>query len=176
MGYVYGLIGWPQRQATTLATLIGGTNDTIALYFLARNVRSPFFDRLFLDPDFSVGTFGTIESYADGNPNFPDERAGSNDSDEDNFVDGDGDDYFFRLKFKYLLPIGHGRDQIIRAYGLDRGLLVSGATGGISWNPLVSGRTYFEMKPFYRWFRSIRRQAHSIRFCEDLLRRKGKVE
>ncbi len=63
-GYVYGLIGWPQRQATTVATLIGGTNDTIALYFLARNVQSPFFDRLFIDPDFSVGTFGTIESHA----------------------------------------------------------------------------------------------------------------
>jgi hypothetical protein len=150
VGYVYGLTGWPQRQATTLATLIGGTNDTIALYFLARNVQPPFFDRLFLDPDFSVGTFGTIESYADGNPNFPDERAGSNDSDEDNFVDGDGDDYLFRLKFKYLLPIGHGRDQIIPTPELDRGLLVSSATGGTSWNPLVSGRTYLEMKPFYR--------------------------
>jgi hypothetical protein len=149
-GYVYGLMGWPQRNATTLATLIGGTNDTLSVYLFARNIQTPFWERLFLDPDFSVGTFGTIESYSNGNPDFPDERAGSNDSHEDNFVDGDGDDYFFRLKLKYLLPIGHGRDDIIRAYGLDQGLLVTGATGGTSWNPLVSGRTYLEAKPFYR--------------------------
>ena len=38
------------------------------------------------------------------NPAFPDERAGSIDSDKDNFIDGDGWDNFFRLKFKYLLP------------------------------------------------------------------------
>jgi len=50
-----------------------------------------------------------------------------------------------------LLPIGHGKDQIITTQVVDRGLLVDGATGGESWNPFVSGRTYFEMKPFYRW-------------------------
>lgn len=33
---------------------------------------------------------------------------------------------------------------------MDRGLLISGAAGGESWNPLISGRTYFELVPFYR--------------------------
>ena len=85
-----------------------------------------------------------------GNSDFPDERAGSNDSDEDNYVNSDGGwDNFFRLRFKYLLPIGHGKETII-TQKVDRGLLVDGATGGESWNPLVSGRTYFELKPFYR--------------------------
>lgn len=87
----------------------------------------------------------------DGNPDFPDERAGSNDSDKDNFIEGDGWDNFFRLRFKYLLPIGHGKDTIINTYVVDRGMLKSGATGAKSWNPMTSGRTYFELLPFYRW-------------------------
>ena len=51
---------------------------------------------------------------------------------------------------KYLFPIGHGKDEIISTYELDRGLLKSGATGGESWNPLLSGKSYFQLRPFYR--------------------------
>ncbi|NIS54293.1 MAG: hypothetical protein GWN67_26375, partial [Phycisphaerae bacterium] len=77
--------------------------------------------------------------------------AGSNDSDEDNFVTSDGGwDNFFRLRFKYLFPMGHGRDTIISTQVVDQGLLVKGATGGESWNPFESGLTYLEVKPFYR--------------------------
>jgi outer membrane protein assembly factor BamA len=49
-----------------------------------------------------------------------------------------------------LLPIGHGENDIISTYRMERGLLKSGAAGGDSWNPLVSGKTYLEMRPFYR--------------------------
>jgi outer membrane protein assembly factor BamA len=91
-----------------------------------------------------------MDGYINGNPEFRGERAGSNDSDEDNFVEGDGWDNYFRLRFKYLLPLGHGKDQIIDAYELDQGLLKSGASGATSWNPLVSGKSYLELRPFYR--------------------------
>jgi len=84
------------------------------------------------DPVVSVGYFKDTESYINGKPRFQDESAGSNDSDKDNFVTGDGWDNFFRLKFKYLLPIGSGKDQIISTYKMDRGLLKSDATGGTS--------------------------------------------
>lgn len=47
------------------------------------------------------------------NLDFPNERAGSNDSDKDDYVKGDGWDNFFRLKFKNLLPIGNGQNKII---------------------------------------------------------------
>ncbi len=30
------------------------------------------------------------------------------------------------------------------------GLLESGATGGTSWNPFKSGKSYLELRPFYR--------------------------
>ena len=103
-----------------------------------------------VDPVVSVGYFSDIESYIDGNPDFPNERAGSNDSDEDDFVEGDGWDNFFRLKFKYLLPIGNGRDEIISTVKLKDGLPMSDPKGGTSLNPFRSGRSYLEMRPFYR--------------------------
>jgi hypothetical protein len=111
----------------------------------------PRVERLFMDPILSVGYFKDAEAYIDGNPRFPGERAGSNDSDPDNYITGDGWDNFFRLRFKYLLPIGDGRDRIIAAYKIRDGLLESGATGGNSMNPLADGRSYLELRPFYRW-------------------------
>jgi hypothetical protein len=69
-----------------------------------------------MDPVVSVGYFKDAEAFISGNPDFPGERVGSNDSDQDNFIKGDGWDNFFRLRFKYLLPIGNGRDQVIATY------------------------------------------------------------
>ncbi len=148
--YVSGVVGYPQKQSTLLGTAMVGTKKSGMGFLVGRDIQMPWVERLFFDPILSVGYFSDNEIYVDGDPGFPNERAGSNDSDEDNSVDGDGWDNFFRLKFKYLLPIGHGKDEIIGTFRMERGLLVSGATGGDSWNPLVSGKTYLEMRPFYR--------------------------
>jgi outer membrane protein assembly factor BamA len=129
---------------------MAGSKGSVMGFLVGRDIQMPRVERLFLDPIVQVGYFKDAESYIDGNPDFPDERAGSNDSDEDNFVKGDGWDNFFRMRFKYLLPIGHGRDQIISTYKIDRGILRSGADGGTSVNPLVSGKSYLELRPFYR--------------------------
>jgi hypothetical protein len=149
-GYVYGVVGKPQKQSTLLATFMAGTKGSAMGFLVGRDIRMPRVDRLFFDPIISIGYFKDAEGYIDGNPNFPNERAGSNDSDQDNFVDGDGWDNFFRLTFKYLLPIGSGKEQIISTFELDRGILKSGAAGGYSLNPLISGRSYLELRPFYR--------------------------
>jgi hypothetical protein len=151
VAYVYGVMGYPQEQSLFVSTAMVGTREAAMGFLLGRDIRLPISDRLFLDPIVSIGYFGENESYSGGNPDFPDERAGSNNSDEDNFIEGEGWDNLFRLRFKYLLPIGQGRDTIINTYVLDRGLLISGATGGTSWNPFTSGRTYLEFAPFYRW-------------------------
>jgi len=140
VGYVYGVVGKPQKQSTLLATVMAGSKGSAMGFLVGRDIQMPRVERLFFDPIISVGYFKDVESYINGNPDFPAERAGSNDSDEDNFVEGDGWDNFFRLTFKYLLPMGSGKDQIISTYKIDRGLLKSDATGGTSWNPLVSGR------------------------------------
>jgi hypothetical protein len=149
--YAYAVNGWPQKQAALIATAMAGSNGSALAFLMARDLKIPFTQRLFLDAVVSTGYFKDADIYTEGNPDFPNERAGSNDSNKDDYVESDGGwDNFFRLRFKYLLPIGNGKDEIITTQVVDRGLLVDGATGGESWNPFVSGRTYFEMKPFYR--------------------------
>ncbi len=150
VAYVYAVVGYPQKQSTLLATAMAGTNGSAMGFLVGRDIQMPRVERLFLDPVVSVGYFSDADAYIDGNPDFSDERAGSNDSDKDDFVTGDGWDNYFRLKFNYLLPIGNGKDQIISTYKIDRGLLKSGADGGTSLNPLVSGKSYLELRPFYR--------------------------
>jgi hypothetical protein len=148
-GFVYGKVGSPQKQATILTTVMVGTKGGMG-FLVGKDIQMPRIERLFFDPIVSVGYFSDSASYVDGNPDFTDERAGSNDSDEDNYVEGDGWDNFFRLKFKYLLPIGNGRDDIITTYKIKDGLLMSDPVGGTSLNPFKSGRSYLEMRPFYR--------------------------
>lgn len=77
------------------------------------------------------------------------EREGR-ESSVDNYVEGKGWDNFIELRFKYLLPVGHGRDHIINTFRVKDGLLASGVAGGHSWNPLESGRSLIEFTPFYR--------------------------
>src|SRR6185369_2510435 len=78
--------------------------------------------------------------YADGNPGYAAQHAGSNGSAYGNYITGNGWDNFARVTFRYLLPVGWGHDHLVDDYRLDRGLLVAGASGGASPNPLESGR------------------------------------
>ncbi len=149
-GYVYGVSGWPQKQATLLSTTIGGTTGSAMSFLIGKDLQIPFAQRWFMDPVMSVGYFNDAESYGNGNPDYRGEQAGSNDSDEDNYVEGSGWDNYFRFKFKYLFPMGHAKDTIISTYKVSGGHLIEGATGGESMNPFTSGLTYLELRPFYR--------------------------
>jgi hypothetical protein len=149
-GYVYGRSGWPEPQSRALGTVMAGTRGTAMLLLAGQDLRTPWLDRLFIDPFGSVGYFGEIESYINGNPDFPNQNAGTNDSDKDNFVRGEGFDNFLRIRFHYLLPIGHGRDQIVPRYEMVDGLPIGGFTGAESLNPLKSGRAFVDFRPFYR--------------------------
>lgn len=149
-GWVEGRIGFPQPNARVLGTVMAGTEGSVLGFFIAEDLQIPRVERLFIDPILSLGYYSEADTYIDGNPAFIGERAGTNDSDEDNFVSGNVTDTFSRLRLKYLLPIGHGRDQILPEYKLVDGALVSGATGGTSLNPFKSGRSFVEMRPFHR--------------------------
>ena len=97
---------------------MAGTRGSGMLLLAGQDLRTPWLDRLFIDPFASVGYFGEIESYTNGNPEFPNQDAGRNSSNEDNFIRGEGFDNFARAKFHYLLPIGHGpamadRQQVV---------------------------------------------------------------
>ena len=150
VAYLHSVFGYPQKQSAVLGTAMAGTKGSGMGFIMGRDIQMPRIKRLFFDPIVSIGYFKEFDAFIDGNPEFTGQRSGTNDSHEDNFVEGDGWDYFFRLKFKYLLPMGHGKDHIIHTYKTDEGLLKSGASGGTSWNPLDSGRTFLELRPFYR--------------------------
>ncbi len=150
VGYVYARIRYPEKQSALISTVMAGSNGSAMGFFMGKDLRLPFSGRLFIDPIAQVGYFNDANSYTDGNPQFANERAGTNDSNEDNYVEGDGWDNFFRIRFKYLLPIGNSADQVLNTVELEKGLLKSDKTGPTSWNPLVSGDTYLQLTPFYR--------------------------
>jgi len=150
-GYVYAVNGSPQPQAGMVASVMAGSEGSVMGFLMGQNIRPVrSLERLFVDPILSIGYFDNADIFIDGNPDFPDERAGSNDSDPDNFITGRGRDTFARARFKYLLPIGSGRERILPAFQFDKGILADGANGGDAFNPWRNGLTYVELMPFFR--------------------------
>jgi hypothetical protein len=76
VGYVYGIVGSPQKQTTLLATAMAGTKGSAMGFLVGRDIQMPRVERLFFDPIVSIGYFKDNEVFVDGNPDFPDERLG----------------------------------------------------------------------------------------------------
>ena len=150
VGAAYGASGIPQKQMSFVASAMAGTEGSAAIYFLGKDIQVPGCERLFLDPWLSAGYFQNQNIYIQGNPKYANQQAGSNGSSDKNYVQGDGSDIYGYLTFKYELPMGAVRENPIPTQVVDRGLLVSGATGGKSWNPLTSGITEVQLQPFMR--------------------------
>ena len=150
VGFLYGVAGAPQDQAAVVISAVVGDTGSYSLFFLERNIQVPFMKRLFIDTDLVLSKYSDLRVYTDGNPDFTHERAGSNESDKENYIEGNGSDHYIRLKLKYLLPLGHGKIEVIPTQVLDRGLLKSGEVGAVSWNPLESGRTFIESRIYLR--------------------------
>jgi len=85
------------------------------------DLKLPLSNRLFLSTRIYGGTFGKIEYYQSLNSDFPQEIAGDNDSDKDNFQEADGEDFDISFKFRYFFPIGHGRGDPVARIVLDNG-------------------------------------------------------
>jgi hypothetical protein len=149
-GFSVGKRGWLQPQATIFATVVGGVEDTLYGFLALRDLNVSWSDRIFVDAQFNVGTFGEIDVYTDGNPDFPDQRAGSHGSDEDNFLTGDGTDNAGWIRVVYVLPIGTGRDEPESRLTLRDGLVTDGGRDTSSWNPLRGGYTALGVEPFFR--------------------------
>ena len=141
--------GYGQEQMNIVGALMYSSNDSKGLYLIERNYQIPWAERFFIDLYVILADYKESRAYLDGLPGFP-ERAGSNDSDEDDYLEGEGKDRWGEVRLKYLLPIGNGRDSIIQRYRLKDGLLVEGASGGQTWNPFRGGRTTLESRIFWR--------------------------
>jgi hypothetical protein len=143
--------GYLQPQASSLVNVFAGSNSTYSVFSAVKDWRLAFTQRVFIDGQFMLSDWGELDSYQDGNVHFSGERAGSHDSDSDNFVTVSGKDNYMRAKFRYLFPIGHGRGNPIHEFRVTQGLLTPGyEAGGKAWDPLTSGRTTFDIEPFYR--------------------------
>ena len=149
-GIAGGTSGYVQDQMALFGTFLGTSNNSYAGYLYINDFQIPFLKRLFIDLKGSYGYFTDQRAYVGVNPDFPGERAGSNESSNENFFTGEGKDNWIEFTFRYVLPIGHAKKTSISRYVLDRGLLHSGAAGGSVWNPLKSGRTYIDLTAFAR--------------------------
>jgi hypothetical protein len=151
VGVAYAATGVLQPQFGFIANAFVSSNETFAGFLLARDYQLGSDSRFFADFSILGGEFGRVQTFQNGNPDFPDETAGSNDSSEENYLEAEGTDLFVRLPIRYLLPIGAGREEIIHTYRTQGGLLLpESGTGGDRWNPFAGGRTVLELTPFYR--------------------------
>jgi hypothetical protein len=114
VGPVFVSSGFFQEQLSMFAGGFFTSNSSYSLFTIGQDAQLPFGERWFLDWRMTLNHYDDFDQYRDGNLRYMDKRAGSNDSHEDDFINGSGDDNFVRLTLKYLLPIGHGkgyRDQ-----------------------------------------------------------------
>lgn len=154
VGGFVGIQGLSQKNMSLYTGGLISTNGTKYGFIQFREFYLPFYPRIYIAPDLLGGYFGVINIYK--NPPTlptiydPKLRAGSNESDKNNFMEVSGYDQWYEVKFRYLLPIGHGKDQVHFLPKFENGILVSGEMGGTDWNPFISGRTFIDLKPFYR--------------------------
>ncbi len=152
-GFV-GIQGLAQKNMSLYMGGLISTNGTKYGFIQFREFYLPFFPRVYIAPDILGGYFGVLNIYKDPPATLiqddPKLRAGSNDSDKNDYMEVSGSDQWYELKFRFLLPIGHGKDQIYFSPQLKNGILKSGEMGGTHWNPFISGRTFIDIKPFYR--------------------------
>jgi len=141
--------GYGQPQLSLAGTAFATTNGSWGILANANNLRLRSNGRLFMDVIGGYIRYAEKDSYVSGNPDFPDEQAGSNDSSKANFLDSPARNGFVDVRLRYLLPIGFGRDTIINTFVVQDGILVSGSTGGWTWDPTISGRTYLGLDFFY---------------------------
>jgi hypothetical protein len=139
-----------QPQASIFGTGLVTNNDSALVSGAMNNFR--FGDSRFFWDAFVLADHFTDERFyvdVDFDPTRP--RAGSNDSDKDDFVSGTSNELTFEYTVKYPLPIGGARDNPIGIYHLKRGLLEEGPPGALEWNPMTSGRTTLAAHFFYTY-------------------------
>lgn len=148
---VYAQSGLWQPQVDLVLNGFVSSNGSYNLFFALQDLQLGEDSRWFFDSRNHYGNWGEIHSFSQGNPKFASERAGSHHSSDDNYILTEGTDVYYRARFRYLLPIGDGADNVVHTFRTQNGLAISeDAAGGRGWNPLSSGRTFVSLEPFYR--------------------------
>jgi hypothetical protein len=169
LGAIAGTSGYLQPQTNFAASVFTTSNKSNALFLSLNSYQLPFAKRVFIDFIGSYAYYTDQRVYTGFNADFPGEHGGSNDSSDDNFLQGEGDDDWYELKFKYLLPIGYGKSTLINKFMLKHGLLVDGQTGGDAWSPMTSGRTNFVLSIFKRHRTILEESGESVGDSEGII-------
>ena len=149
IGASIGNRGFFQPQASAFATVVGSAAGSVYGFLAVRDLEIPWTERLFVNGQINLGRFNQIDIYSDGNPDYPEARAGSPDSDADDFLTGEGTDVKVWSLFGLVLPLGAGQDDPKSRLTLRDGMVVEGARDTSVWNPFRSGYTLAGIKPFY---------------------------
>lgn len=136
-----------QEQLKLYATAFHTKNGSSRIWMGAYDIRLNPNGRLFMSPDIFYTDYSNLKAYVNGNEEFPFERAGTNDSSPENFVTGKAEDVAFKVRFRYVLPFGDGRDNIINRYRTTNGFLVPNEPKETT---KPTGRSYLFVEPFYR--------------------------
>ena len=146
-GFTAGTI---QPQASLFGTAFVTSNKSALLSGMLNNYRLGD-SRFFTDTFLLVDHFTDQRFYADLDLDPSEPKAGSNDSDPDDFISGISNELTFNFAVNYALPIGNTREDAISVYRLKNGLLKEGPQGGDVWNPLTSGKTTLATRFFYTY-------------------------
>jgi hypothetical protein len=138
-----------QPQDSLVFTAYGTTNKS---WGVAGSLRRARFgeSRWFVSPMFYVQRNTAQRFYSELGFGVDETQGGSNNSDVNDFFQGRGWNVYGDAEFRYVMPIGLGRDQIIHQFDTDGGILTGGSSHG-PWNPMDSGRTMLVLKPFFMW-------------------------
>ena len=135
-----------QPQLYSQNTLIGSSNGSFFLLSSINDLR--ILDRLFVKSNIRAGQFGLVKVYSGVDESG--ELAGKNDSDVENYREKEGTDVFVSMDLRYLLPLGSAKQEPVTEIVLRDGRIIQGRTGAVGWHPVSSGRTFLELKPFFR--------------------------
>ncbi len=146
MGTTFGIgslaKGFFQDQMVFAGSVFGSVDEARGIIGGMWDYRLPFSQRLYFTGYGALSNFPRQRAYTQVprlSSSFDPTVAGSNDSDEDNYIEDEGDDNWYELKLEFVLPMGSMRDKRTAEYRLQKGILQSGASGGETWNPLETG-------------------------------------
>lgn len=146
--------GMRQPQETWAAAGFKSNNQSRGLWLYGFGSQLPVLPRLFINTKLHWSWLRNTDTYRDGNPDFPNEIAGSNESSTNNYIRSQGEEGYSRIRFKYLMPMGHGKRDVIHLYKTKSNRLIAGTeSGATSWNPFHSGRSFIYIEPFWQRLR-----------------------
>lgn len=151
LGVGGGAKGYGQEQLVVGGTVLGSFDGAGIGILGLWDYNIPWFKRFFFSALGSIGYYPAQRAYA--YPFFtPGEiRPGSNDSNEDNYVETEGWDNWTEFKLEYVLPIGKAKSSSTLSYRIRNGILLSEPSGGKTWNPLESGVTVLLLQQSNRY-------------------------